>query len=721
MNSKNFVLQAFFLIACSVWLGVVLTVRPSVLWGGLALLVYLAFVGWFAKSVLTRVFHFIPGWRTWILGAGLAFFTWAQFLGVLLFVSPLSHASAAIIALCNGLVWWLAAHFVPAKNDQPAPVAVHHEPDLIRFPFISTGAVIVFFGLVLYGLYLLAISRTGAAILSPWQTIVSRYIIVFCAATVIAGCLIFSRLKTSVILLVLIGNSFLLHSYLPMTHQLVYGADQWRHIANEERIVAGLPWQAAVVTDAVDASSFLGRLSYGNLWSISALLAQLTGGSLVAINAWLVPILWSVLVPLLLYELGRTFRWERVSSLFFAWLGFLPFAWQANGALTLPVSFGFIGFLFGVILLLRRLSGRGSGQLMVVVGLALVSFFGYALFAILYWLLWGVVELARYWHKHHGKITPAAVAVIVFVSLSFMSALEIGLKYSRFDFTIHWWEQIKQLLGNFMSWYLAAGPRSHVISTGNVIFNEVPNYAFVSNWFTGWHAWVVVFMFLFWAAVLYGAWQVARRGVVAEKVFAWWGGGIFGGYVLSRYFLTGENILTRRLDVVLALVFLFFVCLGLHHIFEKWKLYTRPWLLFVFVVILSVAISASYSFGPNLQAMSVPEYRAMQYVWQGEEAHLRNCVLADAYPLLALEAISHKEIIGGGFPITTTFGQPDRVRLYQEAISKPSRSVFDEAVALTGSGGCFVVVPNDAEVGLTQIGLHTLARFDYLSILWYTK
>ena len=51
------------------------------------------------------------------------------------------------------------------------------------------------------------------------------------------------------------------------------------------------------------------------------------------------------------------------------------------------------------------------------------------------------------------------------------------------DENIKFFEAIKQFIGNLLGWYVAAGPRPHDILTGNILFNQVPSYAFVPNLF----------------------------------------------------------------------------------------------------------------------------------------------------------------------------------------------------------------------------------------------
>ncbi len=84
------------------------------------------------------------------------------------------------------------------------------------------------------------------------------------------------------------------------------------------------------------------------------------------------------------------------------------------------------------------------------------------------------------------------------------------------------------------------------------------------------------------------------------------------------------------------------------------------------MAILAVAITASYTLGPDTFTVSTNQLAAANYVWSQEKDNNTHCVLGGTYPLLALEAVSEKEIIGGGFPIDANFGQPEREILYNQ-------------------------------------------------------
>lgn len=608
--------------------------------------------------------------------------------------------------------------------------------------FLTLAALGLYLVCVAFGFYLLASSQTGVGVLGPWQTIDQRYIYVFFAATFLLGAIIlFSALPTRWVLLLLILHSFLLHSYLPLTHALLYGADQWRHIAVEQRIVEHLPVVAPTLADGSTGGAFnnlVGQVSYSALWYVSAALALIKrSGSyianLIVVNRWLVPIFWSIAFPMLFYALVRRLGWfkERF-NLFMVWLSALPFTWQANGSLTLPVSFGFLFFLGAMFLLAKRFSaGQPSADghpvssklnLAWLILAAVILLCNYLLYAVLFVVLWAVGELlARLGATDSGdgaKVSSAKKILLVVIFLAVAAAVpatdSLG-HYTGLPARLSLGQSFTHVVSTFLALPLARGPAPNATAVGNIIFNQTPASAFVPNIFTLWRWWIPAFLLIFWAGAIYGGWLVYRRsrpddpvGMSAGRsqlIGKWWviaGGGLLIGYIIERYLLIGEQVLARRLDSAIALfvIVLFGVAvewrisqpvrfdLGLGNFGRNIHRIAHKILL---LLICSIAMVASYSLGPDVRAVSVNEYRAMQEVWSSEKNSAHTCVIAGAYPLLALEAISARQIVGGGFPITNNFSQPglERVWNIMKSGGFVPRAVLQSAFDLTGADYCW--------------------------------
>ena len=685
--------------------------------------IYLFICGHFAAVVLERLFGLSNKFTRKILGIFAVFVSLGWLAGAALLFVPLNFWVLSIIFILNAVVH-LAAYKWASKKEKPEFTVLSKDELYLSHTLGAKAGVVLFLGLVAYGFYVLASSQTGSSILTPWQVIKPQYIIIFFLSVFILGLLVFARLKTKTILLCLIIQTFLLVSFLPFTHTLLYGADGWRHIANEQRFLDGKPFlkaqlvgEAPTEAEKLNMTSKIGQLSYSSFWASNVILAKVFKTDLVQVTKWFLPVLWSLVFPILLFEIALAFGWGKKESLFVAWLGLLPFAWQAAGGFSLPVNLGMLGWLLALLLLLKRMQMPSKEQklILLLVGLGLV--FGYALYFILFWVAWVVAEVLIKMSLRETAATKQPPGLVVSASgllrrfaaapLLAMTAVvmvvipvvELIARYSRFDTQLNWLGQIKQLFGNFTGLYLVSGPRPHDIATGNILFNQTPVYAFVSNIFTQWRWWIVVFCIGFLLVGLYGlvcAWK-------QKQVVGYWlaiiGTGSIGGYIITNYFLSGDHILARRLDGVIALFLIILFFSGLYELLVKIKRHltknnfktVQVSIHVIGICVLSVAIVAAYSLGPDTGTVSANEYEAASYIWSAEKDVGTKCVLGDTYFLLALEAVSSKEIIGGNFPIDANFGQPERVQLFEQSKQVINNALLQQIGTVTNAGHCWIV------------------------------
>ncbi len=660
--------------------------------------IYFWATSFYVQEVLEPLFDSLPVffWMRKFFYAFVAFQTFGFLLGAWSIVAPLSVLSMAFLLGVNAYGWSFAGQYVQRGRSEEALKPPVFELKNVSAGWSKAGVVVMasYAFLVIVSFFLLVISRTGAHIVTPWQTIHPAYIYVFLAATFLLGVLCVKKLVPSwAVIGCLVAYSLLLHSYLPLTHELVYGADQWRHMAVEARLMQGgmsTPILTLAPRDLWHDVFDPGRWSYAQFWTVHVFVARFFEVDLLMVNKWSVPIAWGIMMPLLLFEIGRALGFGHRSRLMFIWLGFLPFAWQAGGSFTLPVNWGFLWWLFLLLLLLWRTRNRQPGQVGVLLFFGCLSFFGYILYALLFWLAWATLEVViiaeskQNWWVRWGIMEIAIIGVIIFIPV-----VELLIGYSHLPPAWNILTGVRQAVGNFSAFYLATGPRPHDIATGNILFNQVPVAAFVANIFTESLGYLVIFAVAFWLLVILGCAATLRDNRSAPRWLAVFMLGLYGSYFISRYIFIGEQILSRRLELALALGAVVFAFLGSRIIFT-----TLPWLKrLVPVVVLGVAImiTISYSLGPDTDTVSATDYHAMQTVWAAEKNLSHHCVIADTMSLLALEAISGQQIVGGGFPVGAGFVSTEREAALREIVRNPKLAVARAKIA-TGADHCQVVV-----------------------------
>ncbi len=643
--------------------------------GALVLVLYFLFVSAKTQMVLVDYFGFIKSLRVRLLAIFLSLATLGWWLGIFIFFNYFNGLAVFLSFFANALVWSLAN-----TENKDADIAKESEEKITHEPPHAKIVVLVYLGLVIYGFYLLIQSKTGGAISSPWQTINPSYVLVFLSATFLLGVLIlFFRVSLKTLLFFVILHSFLLHSYLPLTHELFYGADGWRHIADEQRLMDGKGFKEAELSsgksEILNLKSKIGELSYANFWGTNVVLAKILQIDLISLTKWFLPISWSIIFIILLYEIGLALGWSGKKSLLLAWTGMLPFALQTGGSFSLPVNFGFLIFVLLFLLLIKRARDPRVEQKNILLALGIGLGLGYLLFFVLYWLSWGIMaEL-----KSGKKII--IIPGLIFAPLV-LPALELAGKFSVWDGKVNILAQAKQFASNWLAVYLASGPRPHDISGGNILFNQIPASVFTPNFLTQWLWWLPVFVLAALVFIFLGI-KKNIKDLVYKFILT-----IFvvflTSYFLSFYLLAGERVLSRRLDATLAFLFLILLGYGL-----KDLLYKK--FAFLVIAILSVATTASYTLGPDTYAVSENQYNAANYVWSQEENNKQHCVVADTYPLLSLEAVSSKEIIGGGFPIDAGFAQPEREALFKQMNIAINDNLLKTTASLIKTDHCWFV------------------------------
>jgi hypothetical protein len=93
------------------------------------------------------------------------------------------------------------------------------------------------------------------------------------------------------------------------------------------------------------------------------------------------------------------------------------------------------------------------------------------------------------------------------------------------------------------------------------------------------------------------------------------------------------------------------------------------------------------------QIVTRDELKAAEYVYRDiqlkNNLNDRECVLANTWPLLALEMVSARKITAGGFPVYKEYSQPERVRLFKGMLRQPSIRYIYQAMDITQTQGCY--------------------------------
>lgn len=690
--------------------------------GWLCFFLFFALVGNIWREILVRAFrmrHKRPG--TVVLSLFAVFVLLGCTSGIFAVwytLSPffvwLSYALAAVVsATMLFVVFHLGKKKVPGLSltgwQKPSrDWKIFHRYRALSVVYVAASVLL----LVLF----LVSKKSDATLFTPWQSLHGAILPVWFVLTALLGLLLFSKQKTKALLFFVLLHSLLTHLYLPMAHTLPWGGDTWRHIGIEQKLADGavhLPviagpkarWREVFGADVPEALIIPHKYIYGQFWGTAVLLSETLHLDLLTINIWLMPILWSLVLPFLFFRIGRVLFGSWRSGLLLAWLSVLLFPFQALGGLTLPVSLGSLVFFFVLALWLQYMKDGRRAERSVALLFACMMLFQYTLYFLLIWL---VIALSFFIRNiaafEKALIRRGLAAILLLVSCSFFPLLEIFSGASTWPVVWDWMVSLKQYVGQFSGWYYASGIRPHDIVSGNIFFNHTPAFAFVSTLFTDWRWHVMPVMALFFGLAACGYWRLLRRDdSPLWRTLGFLSGAVFVGYVWSWFILSGDHSFVRRLDIVFGfLVSLFFLfCFSsvrrrIDAIIGKKK---KRLSTVALVLLLSWFGATAYAGGPDLRVVSKNEYDVARYIWETMDKNGEDdCVLADTWVLLPLEGFSSGRIVGGGFPIDAQFGQATRVALLAEVTTKPSEEAIGQIHSLTGASSCWFVVPI-ADVG----------------------
>lgn len=578
---------------------------------------------------------------------------------------------------------------------------------------------------LLFGTLLVLMSRSTSTNMheTVWQVFGSPIIYGGFALVLLMYAFVFSKTRVSRILAIIILTSFAIHAYLPVSHVLPWGADTWRHMAVESHLLTGERYGPTlfggggitfkeVYGIAIPEVLFAQhKFNYGELWGLSTFIVRLTGADLIQTSIWLGPILFSTLVPLLVFRIGAVLFRSWRHAMIAAALTLLPFTLQAIGGLTLPVTLGVIHFLFLLWFWVTYMAERQTGQLVFALLFLFRLPFGYVVAFVLGAIMIVGSLLWRFCTSEKSSpvlqiLLTSSLAILTIILTLFIPGLEL---VSRLSHMPESWDALgmgKRMLSELSGWGFARHILPYDVLPGNIVFNRPPLHAFVGNVFLyeRWHMLVL----MLWAVIL------SFRGFIEVqrlKIQAWIPLIVLtfvagGGYVFSWYVLIGEHSFARRLDPFLALLLLFWSVCGAMVMVRFRSKGMQQVSAVVLVVLLAFTTITTWTSGPDLRVLSIDTVRAAEAV----VSERPSCVLADTWPLLPVEYFSQGSLVGGGFPIDRLFGQTDRVSLYNALRDSSTNTVaiYTEATRVTNAKTCAVLVPQgslstEAERELTRL------------------
>lgn len=467
------------------------------------------------------------------------------------------------------------------------------------------------------GFYLIFSATTGANLTSPWDVLSPWLLPTVAILALMIIYVIYSSRSALAVLLMIIGFSLLVHSYL-LVYQNGFGGDRYRHLGSEQRLLQELEYQPTLLTNNLwlkkigplkypQALTDPAKLSYGTMWSLEVIAAKITGLPVFQINRFLLPILWSIFLSVIAFATAFLLRPDKKFALLTALSANAFYLFQYYGAQGLPASYGLLWLAFYLLLAINYLKNPDNFKLLLLIGGAILLYFNYSLT----FILAGIILIAVL------ILNKKKILLLPFLALS--TAVLIGLDYLSspvFNFSV------AKILP---AWSFANLIDFQSLNRLVPLIGE-------------WHLVDLLFMLAFIAVFAFMAFKALKHQDKSWLLLISLSLIILAAYLLSYLFLNGEHSLSRRLTLFAVLPLLFIFADWLSGIMENRKLVAAG------AIVVSLLAVLSFYSGPALNvSISNSDLAKAETIWQEIRGKQDYCVKENINVILALEYVSAKE------------------------------------------------------------------------------
>ncbi len=724
IKEDRYFLFAFLSFLFSLFLFLNIVHFHSIIFGLLFLTFYLIINSFWLENFLSKIIHLEKSISFFF---GFFFLIYLLGFGGAIFVAfyKITPSFVLLVLLIVSTFSFLLNQYAKKISDRSLKNSIE-ENEGVDFSFLKKFWFwFFFFFTYFFSLYFLLKGKTDKFILSPWQSVSPVFFYFFFILTFLLLITIFSRLKWKVVLWLIIIYSLLLHAYLPIVYQGKFGGDKWRHLAaerylQEEKVISPALFGEKELTYRkigpikIPSVFVVGnKTSYSYQWALTSEISWLTSIDVFYLDLVLGFLLWSIFLPVFLFKIGQFFSQEKTFPLLLALIPNLFYHFQLYGSITVPVGLGFLCFLFVFIFWLYFLKERKKELLVFAIFLTLTMYLNYLLYFILLieigilvllltkifpkneFLLEKIINFLKPAKRKKSFILLLCLTILFFILVFPLLDIFSGLTYFRNDLSLakvanSFGFFIRKLFG-FSASYLF----SPLIKQGNFIYLQTEKNL-TSNTLLSLVFWPFFISLFIWLFVIYGI-KKAKSSLTSPVVYllSFLLLILLIDHFVGWYLMDGVRLFCKRSDLTIAFLLAVLSAWGIFCFVKKpIKGLKKKAKIYALSLFLALGTISSYASGPEIQRVTGDELKAAKYLWQEiqkksppEREHF--CVLANTWPLLALEAESKRRIVTGGFPVYQEYAQPERVQLFKNMSSNPSLRYLKKSLEITQSPDCY--------------------------------
>lgn len=233
------------------------------------------------------------------------------------------------------------------KTDEPVNGNIQKGP----FVFTKEHLLQIFYIFLVVTCFVLLFMSRSDEIRVFWEAVQPAFIPLYFAATFVLLTILFSKVRKGIKLLFIIVHSFLIHNLLVIVMNRGLGGDFWYELALARDVYdvgKNVPNLLDFVFGGISYSPF--RVIYfvlrkRTLQAFTNIFANMFAVDVYWIQLFLVPILWTIIVPFLMYKIVKMLSGKEECAIFGAFLTFLVPAFIWWGAITVSDTLGKVFFL----------------------------------------------------------------------------------------------------------------------------------------------------------------------------------------------------------------------------------------------------------------------------------------------------------------------------------------------------------------------------------------
>jgi len=286
---------------------------------------------------------------------------------------------------------------------------------------------------------LLFMSRSDETIVF-WEAVQPAFIPLYFAATFVLLTILFSKVRKGTKLLFIIVHSFLIHNLLVIVMNLGLGGDFWYELGLARGVYdvgKNVPNLLDFVFGGISYSPF--RVIYfvlrkRTLQAFTNIFANMFAVDVYWSQLFLVPILWTIIVPFLMYKIVKMLSGKEECAIFGAFLTFLVPAFIWWGAITVSDTLGKVFFLLATYFAFKYVASHDRNLNVVFFGflaasVAFATHFLNGIMSFIILLLAIAYKIYKSGRTHMGtKRAFALLLVIVGASSMFLPMALLAMK-----------------------------------------------------------------------------------------------------------------------------------------------------------------------------------------------------------------------------------------------------------------------------------------------------